>query len=82
MDHNSEPFRSFLRDFGLLIRESALDAKSEYALAKDAEDEDIKLGRLMAFYDILSLMQQQLNAFELTDEAGGLEGFDAERDLL
>ncbi len=36
----------------------------------------------MAYYEVLSLMQQQAEAFQLPLEALALEGLDPERDLI
>lgn len=74
--------QGFLRDLGHLLRERAIDAKLERARAVDSDDEDMKLGRLMAYYEVLSLIEEQAAAFGLDDAVVGLEGFDAGRDLL
>jgi hypothetical protein len=68
----------YLRDLGYLIKEAALSAKAEAA----ADPGDYTRGQLMAFYEVVSLMQSQAVAFEMPFEQLSLEGFDPDRDLL
>ncbi|MFN2629002.1 MAG: hypothetical protein ABR569_10250 [Gaiellaceae bacterium] len=72
---------NYLRDLGYLLREAALEAKSA-AEAAPAPDRAFQLGRLMAYHEVISLMQQQAHAFELPLARVALEGIDPERDLL
>ena len=67
----------YLQDLGHFIREYGLQAK------KDAESADeFDKGRAMAYYEVLSLMQQQADAFGLPLAELGLGDFDADRDML
>jgi len=72
----------YLLDFGQLLREHALAAKQQETDARGTEDHQFQLGRLTAYYEIVTLMQQQAVAFDLPLEALGLSGFDPDRDLL
>jgi hypothetical protein len=72
----------YLRDLGSILREKALEAKLDREAARDGEDEDLRLGRLMVFYEVLSLMQEQACAFGIDPSAVGLEGFDPDTELL
>lgn len=74
--------QDFIRDLGQLLRERALDAKLDRDAAVDSADEDLKLGRLMAFYEVLSLIEEQADAFGLDRADVGLRAFSADRDLL
>jgi hypothetical protein len=43
---------------------------------------DFKSGRAFAYYEVISLMIQQADAFQLPREAMRLDDIDPERDLL
>jgi hypothetical protein len=70
-------YANYLRDLGQLIREQGIEAKGA-AAAGDA----FERGRLSGFHEVLSLMEQQATAFDLPLADLGLDGFDADRDLL
>jgi hypothetical protein len=72
----------YLRDLGFLLREKAADAKFQREATAGGEDEDLKLGRLMAYHEVLSLIRDQAVAFGIELKTVGLEDFDPERDLL
>lgn len=72
----------YLRDLGLLLRRGAFEAKEEADAAKGSSDQDYKAGRLFAYYEVISLMQQQAEAFGLSLAAVSLEGVNPESDLL
>ena len=71
----------YLRDLGVLLKEIALRAKKE-ALTVSESDRGFALGRLMAMHEVISLMQQQANAFGLDVKDIGLDGISPERDLV
>ncbi len=79
MPHASQ---HYVRDLGLFLKEKALDAKLDRDSARGGKDEDLNLGRLMAFYEVLSLMQDQAAVFDLDLAAIGLEGFNLDAELL
>jgi hypothetical protein len=72
---------NYLRDLGYELREAALEAKNRAAKAS-AETKDFEAGRAFAYYEVLSLMQQQAEVFELPLAKLALDGLDADRDLL
>lgn len=77
--------RYYLLDLGDLLRKEALDAKREYEEAKRSTDEGEKAyrgGYLMAFYHVISLMQDQALGFGIDLKEMKLESIDPERDLL
>lgn len=78
MSRSVEPY---LRDLGALLKEKALEARRERDGAS-AEDRPYALGRLTAFHEVVSLMQQQAEAFGLDLEDVGLADVVPERDLL
>lgn len=71
----------YLRDLGVLIKEIALRAKQEAVTASEA-DRGVALGRLMAMHEVVSLMQQQADAFGLDLKDVGLDGIRPDRDLV
>jgi hypothetical protein len=74
----SEQYRNYLRDLGGLIAESALKAKQEMGSTNDG----YSIGFLMAYYEVVSLMQSQALLFEIPLAALGLAHIEPDRDLL
>jgi hypothetical protein len=72
----------YLRDLGFLLREAGEDAKRRAQRPWRSKNRQWESGRQFAYMEVLSLMQQQAESFELPLSDLGLEGFDAERDLL
>ena len=71
---------NYVRDLGRLLAEQGREAKER----RDAAGEDDKAferGRLTAYYEVVSLMQQQAGAFGYEDADVGLDGVDPDRDL-
>jgi hypothetical protein len=77
----SDAVTSWVKDSIALLRTQALDAKKR-AHAASGADKDFAKGQLMGYVDALSLLQQQADAFGIARKDVGLDGFDAERDLL
>jgi hypothetical protein len=63
------------------MKEKALEAKAHRDVAV-GEDRVFAMGRLMAFHEVISLMQQQANAFGIGLAQLGLDDIRPERDLL
>lgn len=72
----------YLRDLGVLLKESALSARAERDRAETDADRAYAIGRLMALHEVISLMRQQADAFGISYSEIGLDGIDPERDLL
>lgn len=68
----------YLKDLGQLIKEKALEAKANAKASDDSYD----IGFLMAWHDIVSLMQSQAEVFGIPYEEIGLLNIDADTDLL
>ena len=68
----------YLRDLGVLIKELALDAKRQ---ARDTGT-DFATGYMAGFHRVVSLMQQQADAFGISAESIGLHGIDPDEDLV
>lgn len=75
-----DTLRNYLRDLAQLVKEQARGAKADRESAP-AADREYAVGRLMAYHEIVSLMQQQAAAFGIDLEALGLEDISPERDL-
>jgi hypothetical protein len=69
----------YLRDLGLLLREDAEEAVLE-ARRPDATEFD--QGRRMAYYSVISLMQDQARTFDLPLADLAFEDFEPDRDIL
>jgi hypothetical protein len=68
----------YLRDLGFLVRERALKAKSE----AESDPNDFTRGQLLAFHEIVSLMQSQAQSFAIPLGKLSLDKIDPDRDLL
>jgi hypothetical protein len=68
-------------DLCALLKEKARQAKAD-CQAVSNKDEKYLLGRLMAFHELISLMQQQAEVFGIPLAQLGLHDIDPERDLL
>jgi hypothetical protein len=77
----SDIHKNYLLDLGRYIREAGTAAKGDAEAASD-DDRQFQLGRRMAYYEVLSLMEQQAAAFNLPPHDLALDGFDADRDVL
>ena len=75
----SDVHRDYLRDLGYLLREMAVEAQRAHVANRQDE---FTSGRAFALYEVLSLMQSQALAFQMSAADLALEGFDADRDLL
>ncbi|MBL8631905.1 MAG: hypothetical protein JNM40_01690 [Myxococcales bacterium] len=64
-----------------MLKEKALTARLDAAQGR-AEDRDYKLGFLMAYHDVISLVKQQADAFGVDVRALCLDDIDPDRDLL
>lgn len=71
-------YQNYLRDLGVLIRELALEAKKQ-ATEKES---DFSIGYMSGFHRIVSLMQQQAEAFNISSEEIGLNGLDADEEFV
>jgi hypothetical protein len=71
----------YLVDLGSLIRESGIEAKRAFDSAP-RDKRDFEWGKLIAYNEVVSLMQQQAIAFDLSFEEIGLQGIDPDNDLV
>jgi hypothetical protein len=77
-----ETHRLYLRDLGYLVREAAVEAKLQASAAGGTGSEGFEVGRLQAYWEVVSLMLSQATAFGIPAEDLGLAGVDPDRDLM
>ena len=77
-----QTFKHYLRDLGTLVKERAREAKEERDSSKGSSSQDYNGGYLMAWYEVVSLMQQQAEAFGIPFEPLDLHDIDPDKDLL
>ncbi len=78
----SQTVDNYLLDLGALLRERALEAKAQASASVGTAEHQFELGRSIAYYEVLSLLTQQADAFGLPRAALSLEDFDPDADLL
>jgi hypothetical protein len=76
-----ESLQHYVHDLVRLVRDQALGARADRDQAA-APDIDFANGRLMAYHEVVSLMQQQAEAFGIGLADLGLDAVNPERDLV
>ena len=74
-----EVYKNYLHDLGILIKEMALEAKVD---TTQKQTEEFAIGYMSGFCRVISLMQQQAEAFDIPLEEIGLDGIDSYIDLV
>jgi hypothetical protein len=73
----SERLENFLQDYLVLLWERAQEACDEYRAAKtdpnNAEKVIFHDGRVIAFYEVLSMLKNYAHTWEIEDEIPGLK---------
>lgn len=76
-------YRNFLVDLTPLILERAREAKNAKSRAvRGSAQHEYEAGRLMAYNEIVSILQQQADGFAIPLSELGLDKIDPDRDLL
>lgn len=73
---------NYLFDLCVLLKEKALEAKRVAGASSNSDKLDYELGRLMAYHEMISLLQEQALAFNISLNEIGLADFDPEKELL
>ncbi len=76
----SDTEREYLLDLGLILRESAGQARQRATAARGTPEEAYEAGRAMAYHEIANLLLQRAAASGLPPEAPRLEGFDPDHE--
>jgi len=74
-------YRLYLYDLGLLIKENALKVKNK-AKASEGEDRSFHRGILFGYAEVISLMQQEAEAFGIGLDEVRLDDIKPEGDLI
>jgi hypothetical protein len=82
MSRNTETYRNYLFDIGLLLKEEALQARAQRETHRGSSLESFYCGQLLAFHRAVSLMQQQAVAFQIPLEDLQLKEIDPDKDLV
>lgn len=75
-------YKNYLFDLGLLLKEYALEAKTERDKHTGKEAEDYYSGELMAYHRVISLMQQQAESFGIPLKELRLDDINPDNDLV
>jgi hypothetical protein len=78
----NDKFKNYLLELGLLLKEKAQEAKKEKDHPVGQSDKDYNIGYLMAFHEVIDLMKQQADAFNINQNDIGLSDINVEKDLL
>ncbi len=75
---------NYLKDLIFLLKENALKAvvEKKKLAYENLKEYNYSLGYLMAYHEVISLLQQQAMAFGISLESLGLHDIDPEKDLL
>lgn len=79
---SSSSLGNYLADLGALLKQEALDAKTQASEEIGKPGHQFALGRLTAYYEVVSLMKQQADAFGIEASEISLQDFDPDRELL
>ena len=74
-------FEYYVSDLGKILRDAAFKVKRARDSAQGS-DKEYEAGRLMAYNEVISLMQEQAKAFGLTLKQVGLSDIDPDNDLI
>jgi protein associated with RNAse G/E len=78
---DNDIYKNYLHDLIILMKEEAIAAKQERDIHVTEED-GYYIGQLMAWHNVISLLQQQAISFGLSFDDLGLHDIVPERDLL
>lgn len=75
-------YENYLFDLGALLKERALEARDEREESPDGSlNREFHSGRVMAFNEVISIMQQQADGFDIPLAELHLDGFEPDREL-
>jgi hypothetical protein len=73
---------NYLRDLGFILKERAFEAKRDFHAATEGSAKEFQGGRYMAYYEVISLILSQAEAFGISSDSLALQDIEPERDLL
>ena len=78
-----ESHKCYLRDLGYALKTEAIAARRERDAAPEGSDErSLQEGRLLAYYEVVSAMQNRAEVFEIPLADMCLDDIHPDRDLL
>jgi len=76
-------YKHYLRDIGEIVKTRALEAKDERAREQEGSAAyHFQCGRLIAFNEVISILQQQAEGFGINLRDLTLDNIDPDRDLV
>jgi len=76
-------YTNYLFDLGLLIKERALEARRERDQQPiGSAERDFHSGRVLGFNEVLSIMQQQAEGFDIPLSELRIDDINPDRDLI
>ena len=76
-------YRDYLHDLGEIVKIRALEAKDERAREQEGSTGyHFQCGRLLAFNEVISILQQQAEGFDINLQDLNLGDIDPDRDLI
>jgi hypothetical protein len=79
---NDSDYQNFLLEFVQEIIDRSLKASEERKTTKKKEDYDYLLGKIMGYYDFITLMQMDAQTFGIPLKSIGLDKIEPDKDLL
>lgn len=79
---NDQVIKDYLKDTMYLLKESAREAKLKAKSTEGNEDHQFYLGQRMAYYEIITLLQDQANAFNIPLDVLGIADINPDSDVL
>ena len=77
-----EKLKYYIHDLGILIKEMARQAKIDKDAAIKSPNAAYAIGYLMAMHEVISLMKQQADAFDIRQNIICLADIDPDSELL
>ena len=76
-------YKHYLRDLGEIVKTCALETKDERAREQEGSARyHFQCGRLLAFIEIISILQQQAEGFDINLQDLNLGDIDPDKDLI
>lgn len=81
--NSNDKYKNYLFDLGLIIKERALESrKAREREPKGSGKYLYEAGRIIAFNEVISIMQQQAEGFAIPLEELQLDDIEPDRDLI
>jgi hypothetical protein len=76
-------YKHFLHDLGEIVKTRAFETKEERAREREGSATyEFQCGRLIAFNEVVSILQQQAEGFGISLKELNLDDIDPDRDLV